>query len=121
MPKSILIVDDSASLRGITRLALEQAGYGVTEACDGRDACAKLGRLRFDLVISDVSMPHLDGLGFLKHLKSVPEHQNTPVVMLTTESSVARKEEFRRAGARAWITKPVAPSQLIDMVQRFCT
>lgn len=115
-----MIVDDSASFRTVARLALTKAGYEVVEAVDGEDASAKLDGRRLDLVVCDLNMPRIDGLSFVRHLKTTPGYQFTPVVMLTTETEEAKKAEGRAAGARAWITKPFQPSDLVDAVNKLC-
>ena len=118
MAKTIMIVDDSASLRQVVSIALKGAGYDVVEACDGKDALGKLDGRKLHLIISDVNMPNMDGITFLKALKSKPEHKFTPVVMLTTESQEAKKKEGQEAGARAWIVKPFQPPQLLAAVEK---
>ena len=120
MSKTIMVVDDSGSFRTVVKLALQKAGYGVIEACDGKDACSKLGGQKINLIVCDVNMPNMDGLSFLRHVKDSATHKFTPVIMLTTESQDAKKAEGRAAGARAWITKPFQPSQLVDAVNRLC-
>ena len=120
MSKTVLIVDDSASLRQVVSLSLKGAGYQVIEACDGRDALGKLGGQKVHLIISDVNMPNMDGIAFVREVKKNPSYKFTPVIMLTTESQEAKKAEGRAAGARAWITKPFQPSQLVDAVNRLC-
>ncbi len=120
MSKTIMVVDDSGSFRTVVKLALQKAGYGVVEAIDGKDACAKLGTQKLNLIVCDVNMPNMDGLTFLRHVKGNASHKFTPVIMLTTESQDAKKAEGRAAGARAWITKPFQPSQLVDAVNRLC-
>jgi len=118
--KTVMIVDDSGSFRTVVKLALQKAGYGVVEATDGRDAVGKLGAQKVNLIVCDVNMPNMDGLSFLRHVKENAAHKFTPVIMLTTESQEAKKAEGRAAGARAWITKPFQPSQLVDAVNRLC-
>ena len=118
MAKTILIVDDSASMRQLVRMTLTGAGYQVLEAVDGVDALAKLGGQRVSLVISDVNMPNMDGITFLKTLKTKPEHKFTPVLMLTTESEEQRKREGQAAGARAWLVKPFQPPVLLAAVEK---
>jgi two-component system chemotaxis response regulator CheY len=118
--KTVMIVDDSGSFRTVVKLALQKAGYGVVEAIDGRDAVGKLGAQKVNLIVCDVNMPNMDGLSFLRHVKANAAHKFTPVIMLTTESQEAKKAEGRAAGARAWITKPFQPSQLVDAVNRLC-
>jgi two-component system, chemotaxis family, chemotaxis protein CheY len=117
MTKRILIVDDSASVRQVAGMALTRAGYEVVEAVDGQDGVAKLtGKLH--LIISDVNMPRLDGIGFLKAVKANPGYKFTPVIMLTTEAGEDKKNEGRSAGAKAWITKPFQPQTLLDAVSK---
>ncbi len=118
MAKTVMIVDDSASLRQVVNIALKGAGYDVVEACDGRDALNKLDGRRIHLVISDVNMPNLDGIGFLKQLKANPSYKFTPVIMLTTEAGEGKKQEGQLAGARAWVVKPFQPQQMLDAVSK---
>lgn len=118
MSKTVMIVDDSASLRQVVNIALKNAGYEVVEACDGRDALAKLDGRRIHLVISDVNMPNLDGIGFVKELKANPSYKFTPVIMLTTESGENRKQEGQQAGAKAWVVKPFLPAQMLAAVSK---
>lgn len=118
MAKSIMIVDDSASLRQVVSIALQGAGYTTIEACDGSDALRKLDGAKIHLVISDVNMPNMDGIAFLKALKARPEYKFTPVIMLTTESQEAKKAEGRAAGAKAWVVKPFQPQQMLDAVAK---
>jgi len=120
MSKTVMIIDDSGSFRTIVKLALQKAGYTVVEACDGQDALQKLEGQKLNLVVCDVNMPNMDGITFVKHLKASPAHKFLPVIMLTTESQEAKKAEGRAAGARARITKPFQPSQLVDAVSRLC-
>jgi two-component system chemotaxis response regulator CheY len=118
MAKTIMIVDDSASLRQVVGIALRGAGYDVLEGCDGRDALSKLRGQKVHLVISDVNMPNMDGISFVKALKASPAYKFTPVVMLTTESDAAKKAEGQAAGAKAWVVKPFKPDQMIAVVQK---
>ncbi len=119
MAKTILIVDDSSSLRTVVKMALQRAGYEVHEAGDGQEALTKLEQLaKVHLIVSDVNMPNMDGITFVKHVKLHPRHKFTPVVMLTTEGQDAKKEQGRAAGAKAWIVKPFNPPQLLDAVSK---
>ena len=119
--KTILVVDDSGSFRTVVKLALQKAGYVVIEAGDGQAALGKLeGGTKVHLIVCDVNMPIMDGLTFLKQVKTMAAYKFTPVIMLTTESQEAKKAEGRAAGAKAWITKPFQPSQLVDAVNRLC-
>ncbi|NVM75822.1 two-component system chemotaxis response regulator CheY [Duganella sp. SG902] len=118
MPKNILVIDDSASLRQVLSITLKGAGYNVVQACDGEDALAKLDGTKFHLIISDVNMPKLDGIAFVKAAKQLPAYRFTPVVMLTTEAGDARKAAGQAAGARAWIVKPFQPDTVLAAVAR---
>jgi two-component system chemotaxis response regulator CheY len=120
MSKTVMIVDDSGSFRTVVKLALQKAGYETVEAMDGKDACGKLDGRKLNLIVCDVNMPNMDGLSFLRHLKTTGTYKFTPVIMLTTESQESKKSEGRAAGARAWITKPFQPSQLVDAVNKLC-
>lgn len=118
MAKTIMIVDDSASLRQVVSIALKGAGYDVMEGCDGRDALTKLDGRKVHLIISDVNMPNMDGITFLKEVKKKPEYKFTPVIMLTTESQEAKKQEGQSAGAKAWVVKPFKPEQMLMAVSK---
>jgi two-component system, chemotaxis family, chemotaxis protein CheY len=120
MSKTILVIDDSGSFRTVVKLALQKAGYTVMEAGDGKEALAKLEGAKVNLIVCDVNMPNMDGLTFLKTLKTLAAHRFVPVIMLTTESQESKKAEGKAAGARAWITKPFQPSQLVDAVNKLC-
>ncbi len=118
MKKKILIVDDSASLRQVVRIALTGAGYEVIDACDGRDALTKLDGTRINLVISDVNMPNMDGITFVTEMKKLPAYRFTPVIMLTTESQDDKKRAGQAAGAKAWVVKPFQPAQMLAAVAK---
>jgi len=120
MSKTILVVDDSASLRQVVNIALSGAGYKVIEACDGKDALSKLNGDKINLVISDVNMPNMDGITFVKELKKLPNYKFTPVIMLTTESQEGKKAEGQAAGAKAWVVKPFQPAQMLAAVSKLC-
>ena len=118
MAKTIMIVDDSASLRQVVCIALRNAGYEVIEGCDGKDALAKLKGQKVHLVISDVNMPNMDGITFVKNLKQMPDYKFTPVIMLTTESQEEKKLAGQAAGAKAWVVKPFQPAQMLAAVAK---
>jgi two-component system chemotaxis response regulator CheY len=120
MAKLIMVVDDSASMRRVIGIALKGAGYDIIEGCDGKDALAKLTGQKVHMIISDVNMPVMDGIAFLKAVKQMPAYKFTPVIMLTTESAEEKKREGQAAGARAWVVKPFQPEQLVSAVQRLC-
>lgn len=118
MSKTVLVVDDSAAIRQVVSITLKGAGYEVIEACDGSDALSKLTGQRVHLIISDVNMPVMDGLTFLREVKARPEYKFTPVIMLTTESAEDKKQEGQAAGAKAWMVKPFEPAQMLDAVSK---
>ena len=120
MAKTIMIVDDSASMREVVGTALKSAGYAVLEGRDGRDALSKLTGQKVHLIISDVNMPVMDGITFLKEVKQMSPYKFTPIIMLTTESGESKKREGQAAGAKAWVVKPFRPEQLIGAVQKLC-
>ena len=117
MAKVILTVDDSASVRQMVKFTLADAGYTVIEAVDGKDALAKLTR-PVNLVITDLNMPNLDGIGLIRKLRANPACKGIPIIMLTTESQDSRKQEGKAAGATGWIVKPFATQQLLAVVKR---
>lgn len=118
MAKTIMVVDDSSSVRQVVGMALRGAGYEVMEGRDGQDALSQLTGRKVHLIISDVNMPNMDGIAFLKEVKALPAYRFTPVIMLTTESQEAKKQAGREAGAKAWVVKPFSPPQLLSAVQR---
>jgi len=118
MSKTILTADDSASMRQIVHLSLARAGFGVVEAHDGKDALVRLQQQRVDMVITDLNMPNLDGIGLIRAVRAMEGYQFVPIVMLTTESHPDRKQAGKAAGASGWITKPFVPEQLVSVVHR---
>jgi len=116
--KTIMVVDDSASLRQVVAIALRGAGYDVVEGSDGKDALTKLDGRKIHLIVSDVNMPNMDGISFVKAVKANPNYKFTPVVMLTTENQEGKMMEGKAAGAKAWIVKPFKPPELLDAVSR---
>ena len=119
MGKKILIVDDAASMRGLVAMTLKKSGYEVVEASDGKDALTKLSSVgKVDLIITDLNMPNMDGIELIKTLKADIKYKFIPVIMLTTESQEAKKEEGRKAGAKAWIVKPFKPDVLVSVVKK---
>lgn len=118
MAKTILVVDDSATLRQVVGLALTGAGYEVIEACDGKDALTKLNGKKIHLIISDVNMPNMDGITFVTEAKKLPAYKFTPVIMLTTESGESKKAAGQAAGAKAWVVKPFQPPQMLAAVAK---
>lgn len=118
MSKTILIVDDSASLRQVVNIVLTRAGYHVLEAGEGQQALEHLNGQKIHLIISDVNMPVMDGITFVKEVKKLPNYKFTPIIMLTTEDQEAKKREGQLAGAKAWMVKPFQPEQMLQAVSK---
>jgi len=118
MAKTIMTVDDSASVRQMVSFTLKDAGYEVVEAADGRDALTKVNGSPVHMVITDLNMPNLDGIGLIKELRAKPGFKFIPIVMLTTESQDSKKQEGKAAGATGWIVKPFKSDQLLAVVKK---
>lgn len=116
--KKILAVDDSASMRQMVSFTLKKAGFDVTEAKDGQEALEIAKSSQFDVVISDVNMPVMDGITLVKNLRGLPQFKFTPILMLTTESGTDKKTEGKAAGATGWIVKPFNPEQLLAVIKK---
>jgi two-component system, chemotaxis family, chemotaxis protein CheY len=114
----ILAVDDSPSMRDMVRIALTGAGFEVTQAADGQQALDLARKSEFDLVLSDVNMPVMDGIELIRALRAESSYRHTPILMLTTEGSADRKREGKEAGATGWIVKPFDPAQLVATMHR---
>jgi two-component system chemotaxis response regulator CheY len=120
MPGTVLIVDDSRTMRTMVRDALESDGHRVVEASEGRDALAAVERLDTppDLVITDINMPEMDGISLVRALREQPRYRFTPILVLTTESGETMKQRGREAGATGWLVKPFKSEQLREVVVR---
>lgn len=118
MNKTILTVDDSASIRQMVSFTLHQAGHTVIEAVDGVDALAKLQLHPADLIVTDLNMPNMDGIELIRRIRALPTGKFVPIVLLTTESQAAKKTEARTAGATGWIVKPFTPAQLVAVLAK---
>lgn len=118
MSKSILIVDDSNAVRQSISFILEQMGYACVQAVDGADGLVKLQGQQFDLVISDVNMPNMDGITFTKNIRQLASHKFTPILILTTESQSDKMQEGKAAGATGWIVKPFDQEKLLAVVKK---
>ena len=118
MGKLIMSADDSASVRQMVAFTLKQNGYDVVEAVDGRDALNKLNVQKVDMLLTDLNMPNMDGIGLIKGVRSGSLNKFIPIVMLTTESNDSKKAEGKSAGATGWIVKPFKPEQLIAVVKK---
>jgi len=115
---TILAVDDSASMRQMVSFTLKGAGYNVVEAVDGVDALNKAKAQSFDCVVTDVNMPNKDGITLIKDLRALPNYKFTPMLMLTTESGMDKKQQGKDAGATGWIVKPFNPDQLLKTINK---
>lgn len=118
MTKTILAVDDSFSIRQLLSSTLEQFGYRVVEAANGREGLEKLADIAADLIISDLHMPDLDGIGFIHAVRGTDAHRFVPIIMLTTEHQAALRQAGTAAGATAWLTKPFKPQELLAIIKR---
>ncbi|MDO7084964.1 response regulator [Pseudocolwellia sp. AS88] len=114
----ILVVDDSNSIRDMVCFTLKSAGYDTVEANDGQQGLNKAKMGSFDLVISDVNMPNMDGITLCSELRKLPSFKFTPILMLTTESSGDMKQRGKAAGATGWLVKPFNPEKLIATIKR---
>lgn len=118
MAKTVMTADDSASVRQMVSFTLRQNGYEVVEAVDGSDALRKLSTAKVDMLITDLNMPNLDGIGLIRETRALPSCRFIPIIMLTTESQEGRKAEGKAAGATGWIVKPFKPEQLLAVVRK---
>lgn len=118
MPKKILIVDDSESIREVVSFTLENEGFEVLVANDGTDALKFLDGREIDMIITDLHMPEMDGITLIKHVREMEVYQRIPILFLTTESQTAKKMEAKEAGATGWIIKPFVPAKLIAALQK---
>jgi two-component system chemotaxis response regulator CheY len=116
--KTIMTVDDSASMRQMVGVVLRGGGYEVLEAVDGLDALSRLKGQELHLFLSDINMPNMDGLEFTRRIRAMPQYKFVPIVLLTTESHPEKKQEGKAAGATAWIVKPFNPEQLLAVVKK---
>jgi two-component system, chemotaxis family, chemotaxis protein CheY len=119
MGKSILVVDDTRSMRKMVAAVLEQAGYDVAEAGDGVDALDIAKGRRFDLVVTDHNMPRMDGVTLVRELRGIPDYDHVALIVLSTEVDPAVKQKGREAGATGWMAKPFDPQRMLDIVAKF--
>ncbi|QTA88064.1 response regulator [Desulfonema magnum] len=118
MPKTIMIVDDAVSIRGLAAMTLENAGYQVIQARDGKDALEKISGQKTDLIIVDIYMPNMGGIELVKTLKANSQYKFIPVVILTKESDSDMKRQGQMAGAKAWVVKPFKPKTILNVVRK---
>lgn len=118
MAKKILAVDDSKSMRQMVAMTLKSAGFDVTEGEDGVDGLNKAKAVHFDLVLTDINMPNMNGIELTRSLRALPAYKGTPIICLTTESSDEMKAKGKQAGATGWIVKPFSPEKLLATLER---
>jgi len=118
MTKTIMTVDDSASVRLMVNFTLRELGYEIIEAENGKEALKKLEKKHIHMMITDINMPEMDGISLVKKMRANPEYRFIPIIMLTTESQIEKKNEGKKAGATGWIVKPFKPDQLVAVVKR---
>jgi two-component system chemotaxis response regulator CheY len=120
MPKTIITVDDSMSIRETVKMTLQTVGYKVFTAEDGACGLRLCQQEKADLVITDLNMPNVDGIALITNLRALPQYRFTPILMLTTESNDEKKSAGKRAGATGWIVKPFDPARFLAVVQKVC-
>ena len=118
MAKIILCVDDSTSIRQMVSFTLKGAGYEVREAVDGQEGLDKAKMKTVDMVLTDQNMPRMDGLTMIKNLRAMPNYKNVPILMLTTESGDAMKQQGKAVGATGWLVKPFDPAKLLEVMKK---
>ncbi len=118
MSKNILIVDDSESIREVVSFTLENEGYNVLVGVDGQDALKFLDGTHIDLIITDLHMPIMDGIEFIRNVRATDQYKRIPILFLTTESQTSKKMEAKEAGATGWIIKPFVPAKLIGALKK---
>jgi two-component system chemotaxis response regulator CheY len=119
MSKRFLVVDDSASIRQLVTFALSDAGFEVLAAVNGEEAVSRLAAGNFDMVITDLNMPEMDGIELIKKIRGMTHCRFIPIIMLTTEAQDDKKRQGKEAGASGWIVKPFSPEQLLSVVRKF--
>lgn len=113
-----MTVDDASTIRKMVGFSLKSAGHSILEAPDGQSALDTLSRRSVDLVIADVNMPRMDGIELTKRLRALPNYSRVPIILLTTETDPAKKNQGRSAGATGWIVKPFSQQQLLAIVSK---
>lgn len=118
MTKTIMTVDDSASVRLMVNFTLRDLGYEIVEAENGKEALKKMEKKHIHMLITDINMPELDGISLIKMVRANPDYKFIPIILLTTESQTEKKLEGKQAGATGWIVKPFKPEQLVAVVKK---
>ena len=118
--KRVITVDDSMTVRQVLNMTLSEAGYEVVEAVDGEDALGKFENNTFDVMVTDLNMPRLDGVDLIKQVRSLPGNRFVPIIMLTNETDPEMKQAGKSAGASGWVTKPFKPESLLSVIRMIC-
>lgn len=118
MQKKILVVDDSDSIRKVVTFTLMQQGYAITEAVDGLDALEKIKQDNFQLVLTDLYMPNMNGLALIKEIRAMDTYKYVPILFLTTENQIDKKQEAKKAGATGWLIKPFDANLLLRAIKK---
>lgn len=118
MTKTVVVIDDSESIRELVGLTLENSGYKVIKGVDGKDGLQLFDGREVNLIITDLNMPNMDGISFIREIRKMQDYSRVPILVLTTESQAAKKEEAKAAGATGWIVKPFVAEKLIEVVQK---
>ena len=118
MSKVILAVDDSASVLQMVKLTLTTAGYQVVQAANGAEGLAKARSSCFDMVLTDLNMPVMNGIAMIREIRKLPQCLGVPIIFLTTESAATLKSEAKAAGATGWITKPFQKDALLAVIRK---
>lgn len=116
MDKTVVVVDDSSSIREVVSYTIESEGYTVLKGADGQDALKHFDGKDINLVITDLHMPELDGIGLIKKIREIEEYKHIPILLLTTETSQDKKLEAKDAGATGWLVKPFVPEKLLKVI-----
>ena len=120
MNKTVLIVDDSATMRNMLKASIKDLGYDVNTAQDGEKAIKSVGQYNYDIILTDINMPNIDGIELIKMLRANDKTKKVPILVITTENGDAAKNAGREAGANGWMVKPVNPSALSRAVAKLC-
>jgi two-component system chemotaxis response regulator CheY len=119
MSKTIFLIDDSVTMLMSVKATLEMNGFKVETAGDGVKALAKLkGGVKPDLIITDINMPNMGGLEFIKNARALPGFRFTPILTLTTESESSKRDEGKKLGATGWLVKPIAGPDLVKVIKQ---
>ena len=118
MGKTALVVDDSPSMRQLVSYTLTEAGFEVLQGGNGQEGLGQLDQTRVQLIVTDLNMPVMDGIKFIREVRGRAAHKFTPILMLTTESQDSKKQEGKAAGATGWLVKPFDPQQLLQVVKK---